>query len=282
MALYETIRFYPRSDLLKPLIKYFWVFESRGEVELNHTILPVSNIDLIFNLCTPSVYEKQGKIHTPPGDAFFSGLRSEPITMKQSGRIFTMGAAFFPAGFFPFSGIPVSEFKDMTLGLDDIVPGQTQWLFQALHQAGSIKEKIDVLEHFFLTLVSKNLDRKRRVPGDARRLMNSFGTENTGVKAFCNNHGVHPRTLERMFNRYIGTSPKGYLRLSRFQSTLNHLLKADQVPLTRLAQDLEFYDQPHFIRDFKAFTGASPSRFLKEKKAIIQLSRPHLKNSVIP
>ena len=85
-----------------------------------------------------------------------------------------------------------------------------------------------------------------------------------------------------MFNRYVGTSPKGYLRLSRFQSTLNHLLKADQVPLTRLAQDLDFYDQPHFIRDFKAFTGASPSRFLREKKAIIQLSRPHLKESVIP
>ena len=49
MALLETKRYFPKSPLLKTLIKYFWVFETEGSVNLNHKILPVTNIDLIFN-----------------------------------------------------------------------------------------------------------------------------------------------------------------------------------------------------------------------------------------
>ncbi|MCG8688707.1 MAG: helix-turn-helix domain-containing protein [Desulfobacterales bacterium] len=275
MALYETIRYYPRSAPLKHLIKYFWVFESQSPVILNHTLLPVSNIDLIFNLCSPTVYEKRKKVFETPGNTFFSGLRSEPIIMKQSGLIFTLGVAFFPAGFFPFFGIPVSEFKNITVGLQDILPKKTERITQALMKEETTLAKIRVLEQFFMEL----LNEKNLLPQKSGRLLNQFYRENTGVNAFCDGYGIHPRKLERIFNRYVGTSPKGFLRLNRFQSALNSLLKDEHLPLTRLAYDFDYYDQPHFIRDFKAFTGASPSRFLKEKKAILQLSRPHLKES---
>jgi DNA-binding CsgD family transcriptional regulator len=56
-------KYYPEAKPLKPLIKYFWVFDSNSHIRLNHTILPVNNIDLLFNFLAPMTFEKQGMIH---------------------------------------------------------------------------------------------------------------------------------------------------------------------------------------------------------------------------
>jgi AraC-like DNA-binding protein len=104
-------------------------------------------------------------------------------------------------------------------------------------------------------------------------LVNPGKSEDMGVRPFCGHYGVHVRTLERMFNKYVGTTPKGFLRLNRFQTALNRLLNSGHENLTELTHDFNFYDQPHFIREFKSFTGSSPSRFVKEKQAIMQITK---------
>ncbi len=263
----DTKRYPPESAPLKKLIKYFWASECSEAIHLNHTILPVSNIDLIFNFLSPIHYEKNGVHHETPGNIFFSGLRSDPLLMKQKGQVLTIGVSFFPTGFYPFFKIPVSEFKNHTTGLDQVLNRSTEELEQQLRETDRTADKIRLLETFFLRL----LDQTEVLPRDTRLLMNHFYSENRGIREFCRTHGVHPRTLERMFNKYVGTSPKGFLRLNRFQMALNTLLKPEQGALTPLAHEFNFYDQPHFIKDFKSFTGSSPSRFLKEKNAVMQI-----------
>ena len=91
------------------------------------------------------------------------------------------------------------------------------------------------------------------------------------VHDFCNAYGVQTRTFERLFNTYVGTTPKQFFRLNRFQGLLNRMLQLPrEVSLTDLAMEFDYYDQAHFIHDFKAFTGNSPSVFLTEKRSLIQ------------
>ena len=236
---------------------------------MNHKILPMANIDLIFNFSSPIFYERRGKRDSTPGKIFFSGLTTEHMVMKQQGRIMLFGASFFPAGFYPFFRIPVSEFKGSTIGLEQILGREALDLEERLQEAKNLLDKLKVLEVFFLSL----LDRENFLQSDTESLMRHFFSAGLGIREFCNQCGVHPRTLERLFNRYVGTSPKQFQRLQRFQTALNKLITQPPDSLTTLAHEFEYYDQTHFIKDFKAFTGASPSLFIKEQQSFLQIMK---------
>lgn len=262
-------RYYPKAKPLKHLIKYFWVLDSDRPLTLNHKILPVTNIDILFNFLAPMTFERDGQSFETPGNIFFSGLSEHYTLMKQEGFVLTIGVSFFPAGFYPFFKIPVAEFKNDIFGLDAGLGNVAVEIEEKLRETDRISEKIAVLEQFFLGL----LDQNALLPFDTGRLLNLFDSSHLGVRDFCRDYGVHARKLERLFNQYVGVTPKRFLRLSRFQAALNRLMGLQQDDLTTVAHELEFYDQPHFIKDFKSFTGSAPRHFLKEKRSVKQIMK---------
>lgn len=260
-------KFYPAAVPLKHLIKYFWVFDNPGPITLCHHLLPVNNIDVIFNFLSPITFEQNGNSFEPPGNIFFFGFKDKHILMKQQGAILTIGASFFPAGFYPFFGIPVSEFRDHAFALDTILNKTAHEIESRLNETDTIPGKIELLEGFFL----EQLDQNTQMPLGTNKLLSHFSSSGMNIDDFCLTNEVHPRKFERLFNKYIGTTPKLFSRISRFQVTLTNLTKKQPKSLTTLAHELEFYDQPHFINDFKSFTGVSPSKFIKEKKSFKQI-----------
>ena len=70
------------------------------------------------------------------------------------------------------------------------------------------------------------------------------------------------RQLERKFAKQIGISPKQLGKVIRLQTALKMLLNKKAESLTDIAYESEYYDQAHFIKDFKEFTGTSPKEFL--------------------
>jgi len=226
-------------------------------------LLPVNNIDIIFNLLSPMTFEKNGKTYKP-GNIYFRGLTKEYILLKQRGAVLTIGASFFPAGFYPFFRIPVSEFRDEVFSLDAILKNDVNDIESNLNNTDTISKKIEVLEDFFL----EQLDKNTIFSLDTYKLLNCFPSSNMSINDFCLRNGVHIRKFERLFNKFIGTTPKLFSKLSRFQVILQSLINSQKNDLTTLAHKFEFYDQPHFIKEFKSFTGTSPLQFLKEQKSI--------------
>ncbi|HZI23943.1 MAG TPA: helix-turn-helix domain-containing protein, partial [Chryseolinea sp.] len=78
---------------------------------------------------------------------------------------------------------------------------------------------------------------------------------------------IHYKKLERLFLRYTGYNPKNFTRVVRFYRTLKEM-NAKRLSLTGVGMNGGYYDQPHFIRDFKAFTGKTPSQFTSENPTI--------------
>jgi AraC-like DNA-binding protein len=80
------------------------------------------------------------------------------------------------------------------------------------------------------------------------------------VQEFCTFHKLYYKKLERLFLKYVGYTPKSYFRLLRFNRALRQIHRRKDF-LTSIALDCGYYDQSHFIKDFKQFTGLSPGRF---------------------
>lgn len=76
---------------------------------------------------------------------------------------------------------------------------------------------------------------------------------------------LSPRSLQRLFKQYVGVNPKWVIRLYRLQNVAEMLEGLDHQDVLELAMDMGYYDQSHFIRDFKAVIGKTPEVYIKER-----------------
>jgi transcriptional regulator GlxA family with amidase domain len=89
----------------------------------------------------------------------------------------------------------------------------------------------------------------------------------TAVAELAAGHGVSTRTLQRLFARHVGVGPKWVLRHLRMHAALEALGTGCDADWTSFALDLGYFDQAHFIRDFRAVVGRSPTEYAREAAA---------------
>jgi AraC-like DNA-binding protein len=258
----------PLHPMLRGLIKFYWVMQTSEPVRLNHKLLPVSNTDAVFNFSSAISYESGGTVTQVPNHSL-SGLRTRHLINRQSGRLLLLGVSFRTAGLYPFIKVPVAELMNCTVALDELIPNFKGAFDGCIHPQNHITHCIEAIEE----ILAQRLEARYMVPARAQGLISAFArpTQSAGIKKFCSRQGISQRRLERIFNRYVGLSPKRFKRLTRFQAALNSLLKRNMPDFGALAYEHDYYDQAHFIHDFKAFTGCSPRRFVKQKASLKQI-----------
>lgn len=246
-----------------------WI--NSGELPaLNHKLLPIKNIDLIINLSSQPVllYDSNSEISLE--SCYFTGIMDhfKYSWERPAGNIELIGVSFFPTGFYPFFGIPLSEFKNNIIDLHVLDRTLSEQLVERVKEHKTVFGKFHTLEHELLKLLNINLiiDEKMNA------LISDFTKqEESHIESFCNIRGINKRKFERFANKILGVNPKAYLRINRFRKSLYALLHTEYNTLTELAYNCGYYDQMHFIKEFKLFTGSSPTQFLAEKKALRQI-----------
>lgn len=83
------------------------------------------------------------------------------------------------------------------------------------------------------------------------------------IKRLAEDQNVSERHLNRLFQQWIGISPKEFTRIMRFQNTFKHMLFTRKRKLAWLAIENGYHDQAHFINEFKTFSGVTPTQILK-------------------
>ncbi len=269
MNLVQTTKYQVNEPILKHFIKYFWVMKSDQQVSINHKLLPVNNIDFILNFSSPIKYMSAGKKEIVPEIFHLNGIRDEYHMINQTGKLNVVGISFFPDGLYPFLKTPLSEFTNKTIDLDLFFKKFTLEIEEKLNITSSIQEKIDIIENELLLL----LDYKYIPSKETCQIISTYysNIDNMSINDFCNQYGINQRKLERTFNNYIGISPKLFYRLNRFQGILNKIIKHEYFDLTSLTYENDYYDQTHFLKDFKSFTGCSPKQFINERGSVKQI-----------
>ena len=242
-------------------------------MHLNHKLIPLRNIDMKFNLCeTPSFLCLDGIEHLLE-DVYFSGLHDHfrNARLKLNGKVDMLGVCFLPEGFYPFLKIPVSEFTNQLLGTGEVGFSPAIRISERLRETPDTTSRLNILENELVSLLDNNND----TPDNFRQIFNILKQSSNSfqLSEFCKRNDIGPRKLERLYNKYVGVSAKTYGTLNRFQSGLNQLLYNDYSRLSDIAYSNGYFDQTHFIKDFKRFAGNTPKGFAHQNDTMLHIGK---------
>lgn len=269
----NLIRKYPvQNPLLKNYIRFFW--ELRIDyTELNHKIIPQKNINLRFNLSESAHYVRTNETDKQLENTYFLGLQEHynNLQLKITGKVDVLGVCFYSDGFFPFLKIPVSEVSNQLLGASEAGFKTVSGINDRLKEANDTAARLNILENELLLL----LDNSSIVPQGFRQQLVSLSRSDRPVSFsdFCKQNNICIRTFERLFKKYIGISAVTFNKLNRFHSSLNQILRSDYSKFSDLAYDYGYFDQMHFIKDFKRFAGDTPGNYVQQKNSILQIGK---------
>lgn len=236
-------REYQPDVKLRGLVHCYWLLQSRNPIPQGFSYRVVSDgcMDVYFNLNNPQQNSVTGFCKTfidfPLGSSFkYVGIRFLP------GR--------FPALF----KVSARELTDRSEALEVVVPSLSRGIVEGIQPRLVVRDVLMQLDHLLLKVLHErwtHLD--PRVNRAIARIVAHKGMPRIERDLDI---GLSPRQLRRMFDHYIGTSPKTFSRVIRFQKLLEERLSNTPQEVS----DLGYYDQAHLIKEFKKFYGATPAQ----------------------
>jgi AraC-like DNA-binding protein len=218
---------------------------------------------LIFYRSQDGELLKQFDKQLPP--VFLYGQGTAYSEIAAPGRLDLMGIYFQPQALRVIFGMDSNEITNDCLDVDTL---STSPLSERLLDAACPARQAQMLTDFLLGLLKRNGAKE----DDATKLAVSKIVEkkgNVGIRELCRSLYLSERSLERKFLQNIGIAPKVFLRIQRFQNSLAQIRQNGYQKLTDIAYDNAYSDQSHFLRDFKAFTGFSPTQYLKNTREVV-------------
>jgi AraC-like DNA-binding protein len=176
-------------------------------------------------------------------------------TIDGSGRV--VGVKFRPGAFQPFYGGSVHQLTNRVLPLAALFGPAGDDLAEAVRAAAA--EPFAVMEDFLRARLP-DPDPHLDLLADVVRTMLEDPAV-VRVDELAARHAMSPRSLQRLFRRYVGVSPKWVLRRYRLHEAAERIAEGRNGDWAATALDLGYFDQAHFIRDFKALVGASPAQY---------------------
>ncbi|MCA6361552.1 MAG: AraC family transcriptional regulator [Bacteroidetes bacterium] len=245
---------------LTEFVKRYWTLDGEKEnIPLKNTIVPDGTMKLIFHYGdTYKHHSQNGEITILP-KCFLIGQLTKPYVIEPVGVTGSFVVQFKPNGFLPFSSIPIKEMENKAVRLDILFGEDGKKLGEQILNANSTPERIQIIEAFLF----KQLTNKKTIDNIVKSTVETIFNRNGrfSVNEFSESNNINRRQLARKFSSAIGLSPKQLAKTIRIQTTLKVLLNEDITSLTDLAYENEYFDQAHFIKEFKEFTGLTPKEF---------------------
>jgi len=223
------------------------------------SIIPDGCMEMIFHHGDPyKQYTGDGKSLIQPR-CFVIGQLTRPLEIEPTGKTDIFSVRFHPYGFLPLTSIPIKEMENTAVPLERLFGRDGKDIEEKILNAHSVKERINLIEIFLLN----KLERLETIDHIVRSTVNTLltGNEQISIDELSDQINVSRRQLERKFYLAVGMSPKKLLKILRLQAALHNLLTKGSSTFTSLAYENDYYDQAHFIKDFKELVGVTPKEF---------------------
>jgi len=263
---YET--FAPHPDL-DAIVKCHWVLEVPADAQApKQRIIPDGCIEMCFILGDDvKRFTTQSEYIIQPRAMVF-GQITKPYFVQPTGYVNTFAVRFYPYGFANFITRPINELADKETPLTFLFEKDSvSRLEQEIINATSTKQRIERVEAFLLGKLTDLSIIDNIVKSTIDALSMTKGKE--PISSILKDDLSRRRSLERKFSKQVGISPKQLGRIIRLQAALKLMLTKSGKKLTQIAYESEYYDQAHFIKDFKDFTGTNPKEYLTDDQMML-------------
>ena len=243
-----TLARYLPGTALSPFLEHYWTirWDLTGKEPYVSENLPYPSVHIVF--------EK--------GNSLVYGVMTGRFSRRIEGAGTVFGIKFRPGGFYPFAKFPVARIVDATLPVGTVLPVDAAALEKRLLDCENDDEMIDTAEGIL----------RERLPEPdgnvelVNRIIAGIIEDRTvlRVEDLAGRTGMSGRSLQRLFNRYVGASPKWVIARYRLFEAADILAGENGVDVGKVAVDLGYFDQAHFIKDFKRIVGSPPARYARE------------------
>ena len=250
-------RFDP-STILQPYLKEYWIAEKPHSAPFEQKIISDGYCEIIFHYKDPYRINLHGSWETQ-SKALFAGQISQHFRLQSTGESGMVGLKLKPTAAYRLFGLPMDQYKDRVVDLKLITKLESEEMMPVLSPETHIKERLAWIEKWLVNFIEH--DEKRTVEAVSRAvdcIFEQFGM--VDVEALSGQAGLSRRHLERAFKKVIGLSPKFFSRIVRF-NYIFQLAEAGDRSWIDVALRSGHFDQSHFIKNFREFTGVEPSRY---------------------
>ncbi|MGA2878091.1 MAG: helix-turn-helix domain-containing protein [Bryobacteraceae bacterium] len=248
---------------LSQFIHMLWLYEGYRQPHARERVLPTGEMQIVINLLEDRscIYDRDDtdRCQTFSG-SLLSGAHSEYLVINTAMQASVIGVSFKPGGAFPFLRMPAGELRDTTVSLDTLWGAAAANLRDRLLEAATHRDRFQILERALLSELARGFDQQQAVRFALRQFMED--PHAATVAGVTDRVGLSPKRFIQAFRDQTGFTPKVFCRIRRFQQVLDRIAGVKTVEWASVALDCGYFDQAHFIHDFRAFSGINPSTYL--------------------
>lgn len=248
---FHLARALPPPDL-RLFVERYWIvsWDLRGQSPQTQETLPYPCAHLVFEA----------------GNTSIVGVMTGKFTRLLEGHGHVFGIKFQPAGFYPFARRPMRSLTDQRLPFADIFGVRCDELESAILAQLDQATQVTLAEDFLRARLPQ--------PDERVAILNNIVADIAADRDIttveqvlhrCAHGTMSKRTLQRLFSDYIGVGPKWVIRRFRLHEAAGRIDAGDTVDWSRLALELGYTDQTHFIKDFKAIVGKTPAEYSRQR-----------------
>lgn len=248
-------RFHP-SAILAPFIREYIIIES--DLGTDSNILPDISMVMAFRY-KGNVQRMEGELTESLPATVISGLRRSRRLMRYSEETSNLLVVFKEGGLTAFSATPAHELFDLTISADNLFStGTLDGIVQRLSAATTDKTRIGIMDAFLLQHLTASkqdllIDKAIQVIQQHNGLIK--------IKDLALSLHISQDPFEKRFRAQVGSTPKQYASIIRLRKLIDTLPAFSS--LTEAAYEAGYFDQSHFIKDFRLFTGQTPKDFFR-------------------
>lgn len=250
------------SAALKPFIKCFHslAIDDGHATSAFERFTPDGCYEVNFNLAgSPARKDVAGEHTLAPG--YTVARSSACYFMRPAGTLRLVGVRFHPWGLHRFTSMPMEEISDRAVPSTGLFGHGINALHERLAEADDMEAAMAELDAYFRGRLDAHVEDTIATDA-ARRLQASNGL--LPMTALLAPYGITQRRFQQRFKQRIGTTPKSFSRLMRFKHTLRQVTADAHADPQDLAYTGNYYDQAHFVNEFRSFAGVCPSGYLAE------------------
>ena len=246
---------------LSQFVKYIWVYESSIDTTTNaiQTFAVEGCPIIIFHYKQPLKCKSGNNNWATHPQQCVIGQIKHFGEIIESGNEGMVAVVFYPDGLFPIIKFPVIELTNLIVDLELVFGKAVKEIQEKICEANSNEKRISLIEHF---LLNQFKNKNNQCYNDIRFAVSQMQSNNKiSILNLASEVNMSKRNFERKFLDNVGLTPVFYNRIVRFQKAITLINQQNRLTFTELAYMSGYYDQSHFIRDFKQFYGQPPKEF---------------------